>query len=516
MLVNQHHNATGQGDLGSARICRDPTLSPSLASLVSLPEREDPTPAASKTHDARMHDDHWQIGQLVSVQARTWAGINQPGGIARIQSIQQQPTVTAAAAAAPAGVMPVVLVVGVKYVVDGRQEAAVQVRYLTPHSFGRERGLRNRGLLLGRCQRCGSLRTDCGSCDFNWTRPSPPTAPAATSTSRISTTAQRSVPPPQRIIKAKANTLAAASQHSGGQEDDDDDDDDDDDSSLDLDQLVAEHAKAYRRYKRKQAKVAALLGDARPNPIPVQQHQQIQEIDNYTVQHEGSTTTTIRKRRNASTSSNSRTTGNKTAKQRRRRQMVDGVLADATSGVVASNDVDEDETLTMIAASNRSASASSGSEQAEDDGATATSHRLVGNVATQDVGDSDTTDSSDDDNNSFAAVATTEPRTMQEADGANNDEDYYGYDSDDGDDDDDDSEQETFVQPEGTAHKLPRDVPDQTKDITTEDLPSFVETTLDRIEVAIARDYQVKVLQMEQPSAGSTAADWCVVGFWSN
>jgi hypothetical protein len=477
--------------------------------------------ATPKTTTTTMISDDWQVGQLVTVQARTWAGINQPGGIARIQSIQQQqPTsnsgiLTAAdGSGATAAVVAATTrtTVGVKYVLDGRQEAAVHVRYIAPHSFGRERGLRNRGLLLGRCQRCGSLRTDCGSCDLNfcWT------ASSARSKSPSAPQAKR--------VKAKTGTISGAAlrlqDKNNDQEDNDDGDDDDDDSSIDLDQLVAEHANAYRRFKRKQAAVAALVGDnAVPNYIQ-QLKTQRKAVDNAEVKT-GSSSAMRRKRRKASTCAATTNTTLQQKYRRRHRRRMDGVLADA---VVAAND--NDDTFEMVGeASNGCSSSSEGETLIQNDEAFAamtTSNRLVGFVATQDVGDCDTTGSSEDDHNESsssrsdhnmavdrpmrclatgASAAATEPPAVMKA-SCTSDDELYGY----GDDD----EKETFVQPEGTATRLPRDVQDQTKDISLEDLPSFVTTTLDRIQATLERDYTIQVLQMEEMSACTSIAEWYV------
>jgi hypothetical protein len=324
-------------------------------------------------------------------------------------------------------------------------------------------------------------------------------------------------PPQAKRIKAKTGTISGASLRSqdknSDQEDNDDGDDDDDDSSIDLDQLVAEHAKAYRRFKRKQAAVSALLGDnAVSNSL--QRKTQRKAVDNAEA-NTGRSSALRKKRRKASTCA---ATTNKTLQQRHRRRM-DGVLADA---VAAAND--NDDTFEMVGeGSNGCSSSSEGDTLIHNDKAFAaatTSNRLVGFVATQDVGDCDTTGSSEDDHNESSssdhnmavdrpmrclptgasAVVTESPAIMKAR--FTSDDELYGY----GDDD----EKETFVQPEGTATRLPRDVQDQTKDVALEDLPSFVTTTLDRIQATLERDYTVQVLKMEELSANTTIADWYV------
>lgn len=319
---------------------------------------------------------------------------------------------------------------------------------------------------MGRCARCGSLRTDCGSCESNWTRKQ-----ASTHTTSATSEVEKSESAPQ---KSKADNVAEASQRM----DDSDQEDDDDNSSLDLEQLVAEHAKAYRRYKRNQAKLALLFGDDTPN---LKNHTLTQESGN--AAHES--VWAIRKRRKG------RSSNNHIPKQRRRK--TDGFLAEATGGVLASEKGDD-----VIDITHRS---SSDSEPEHD-----RVNGSVGIVATQDVGDVDTTDNSDDSmalDRPMRSVAAPQPHEMP-VDLTNDGDRFFGY-----RDGDDDVEGETFVQPEGTAETLPMDVQNQTKDISIEDLPSFVTRTLDRIATAIEQEYNVKVLQMEATN-DSTIADWYV------
>jgi hypothetical protein len=92
------------------------------------------------------------VGRLVEVASRTWPGINRPGGVARVTKVHE-----------------VERTVDVSYMVGRSREKNVPMEYVTlaPHyETGQSQGLRDRSLLLGRCRRCGSLRTDCGSCDW--------------------------------------------------------------------------------------------------------------------------------------------------------------------------------------------------------------------------------------------------------------------------------------------------------------------------------------------------------------
>lgn len=98
-------------------------------------------------------------GTIVQVQARTWPGINKPGGIGRITHVRiSDDKVTD---------------VDVHYIVLGGRERRVPIQYVklapeyvsSPSDIAANQ-LRDRSIMLGRCKRCGSLRADCGSCDW--------------------------------------------------------------------------------------------------------------------------------------------------------------------------------------------------------------------------------------------------------------------------------------------------------------------------------------------------------------
>jgi hypothetical protein len=115
------------------------------------------------------------VGRMVQVSSRTWPGINKPGGVARVLDVHTN-TKTAAGKAT---------FVTVQYILSRSTEKRVPIDYvaLAPEYETTERtttsggicdtnakarpsSLRDRSRLLGRCKRCGSLRTDCGSCDW--------------------------------------------------------------------------------------------------------------------------------------------------------------------------------------------------------------------------------------------------------------------------------------------------------------------------------------------------------------
>jgi len=126
------------------------------------------------------------VGSMVEVARRMWPGINRPGGAGRVtrvyydhdagMDLDDDENRNVEHKTFPTHV-------NVHYVVEGGSETRIPIEYVkvdteldfhneksnqNNHRFGtsKSRSLRNRGLLLGRCKRCGSLRKDCGSCDL--------------------------------------------------------------------------------------------------------------------------------------------------------------------------------------------------------------------------------------------------------------------------------------------------------------------------------------------------------------
>ncbi|KAG7359615.1 hypothetical protein IV203_034713 [Nitzschia inconspicua] len=140
------------------------------------------------------------VGRLVEVASRTWPGINKPGGVARVMEVHfdhnndeflnhppgdndDNPTGLSSFDSGAHTNRPTH--VNVKYILGGSREKRVPVEYVklapqyestnettatTPANgtttVATTKTLRDRSMLLGRCRRCGSLRKDCGSCDW--------------------------------------------------------------------------------------------------------------------------------------------------------------------------------------------------------------------------------------------------------------------------------------------------------------------------------------------------------------
>jgi len=119
------------------------------------------------------------LNAMIEVKPRTWPGINKPGGIAKVTECYYK-----------SGDESVLSHVDVHYIVGRSREKMVPVEYITPApqydaAFQSRKNegtdivsdrepnrqyqrlqLRDRSALLGRCKLCGSLRSDCGSCDW--------------------------------------------------------------------------------------------------------------------------------------------------------------------------------------------------------------------------------------------------------------------------------------------------------------------------------------------------------------
>lgn len=112
--------------------------------------------------DLTTRNESLAVGRMVHVASRTWPGINEPGGVGRIIAVH-----SSASCKDPRETTHV----DVHYMVLRRKEKRVPIQYVTlaPEYEKFEESndrLRDRNRLKGRCSRCGSLRIDCGSCDW--------------------------------------------------------------------------------------------------------------------------------------------------------------------------------------------------------------------------------------------------------------------------------------------------------------------------------------------------------------
>jgi hypothetical protein len=152
--------------------------------------------AAEETAPSSSSNDLITVGRLVEVASRTWPGINKPGGVARVINVHydkdasnnqngggsnDKAPISGSHDVSGANSVKTPTHVDVKYILGGSREKRVPVEYvkLAPQyestsveteangrTVSSTKTLRDRSMMLGRCRRCGSLRKDCGSCDW--------------------------------------------------------------------------------------------------------------------------------------------------------------------------------------------------------------------------------------------------------------------------------------------------------------------------------------------------------------
>ena len=168
----------------------------------STSHNNDANPNHGGSEDPKHESDFYPIipMSMVEVLPRTWPGINKPGGVARVMKCYYEiETETETESNTNANTntnnndnnntqdYKTPTHIDVRYVVGTKRvERKVTMEYCKPapqysyvvsgagngnNGYGngasnRAPSLRNRSKLLGRCTRCGSLRSDCDSCDW--------------------------------------------------------------------------------------------------------------------------------------------------------------------------------------------------------------------------------------------------------------------------------------------------------------------------------------------------------------
>ena len=209
------------------------------------------------------------VGRLVEVASRTWPGINKPGGVAKVKVVHfdddedkdnyndnnatTTTTVTATEEEGRKRKSPTH--VNVQYMVGGSKEKRVPIEYvkLAPEyevpssrtNSASASSLRDRSMLLGRCLKCGSLRTDCGSCDW------------AIEEEHVSANTNNSTKMTRRSSSRKRKNSKNL-RHSEGtllQDEEDDNDSDDSDDTIELQKLVRQAQRRLRKNSKMKKKI---------------------------------------------------------------------------------------------------------------------------------------------------------------------------------------------------------------------------------------------------------------------
>ena len=209
------------------------------------------------------------VGRLVEVASRTWPGINKPGGVAKVKVVHfddnenkdnyndnnatTTTTVTATEEEGRKRKSPTH--VNVQYMVGGSKEKRVPIEYvkLAPEyevpssrtNSASASSLRDRSMLLGRCLKCGSLRTDCGSCDW------------AIEEEHVSADTNNSTKMTRRSSsrKRKNNKNLRHSEGTPLQDEEDDNDSDDSDDTIELQELVRQAQRRLRKNSKMKKKI---------------------------------------------------------------------------------------------------------------------------------------------------------------------------------------------------------------------------------------------------------------------
>jgi hypothetical protein len=191
----------------------------------------------------------------VEVKSRTWPGINKPGGVARISWVYFSPNDSTSDSTQ----QNVISHVDVHYVVGRGKEKRVPIEYVTlAPQYERETAsttastatnnvLRDRSMLLGRCRRCGSLRTDCGSCDWA----------AMEQALIIGARDQEQQPADDQCSESRqrvAQRPTTIRQPNRSQIPDDDDDKSSEEEEVLLQELMAQNKRRYRDYLRRRSR----------------------------------------------------------------------------------------------------------------------------------------------------------------------------------------------------------------------------------------------------------------------
>lgn len=134
-----------------------PPQTPSQSLPPTLPSTSSSFPPSS-SQPPPPHTHTIAIGEMVETARRAWPGINQPGGLAKITKLNHSSS-------------NLLTSVDVFYPVERRSESHVEMQWITVRSNFMENAVKHGGSARGakgRCSRCGSLRRDCGECDWKF------------------------------------------------------------------------------------------------------------------------------------------------------------------------------------------------------------------------------------------------------------------------------------------------------------------------------------------------------------
>lgn len=589
---SEQHRSAVQSDLSTNIIIIIMSSSSAAPQATTAARNDDATnAAATAAPPPPAAAASFTVGQLVNVQSRTWPGINQPGGVGRVTAVSTGTTSEEDAGSSSSSL----LLYSVKYVLDGRHEKRIEAQYVQPHQ--QQSMLRDRSMLLGRCTRCGSLRRDCGSCELHqWQQQQQQRQeqqpPGRRRRRRPATPHQQH----KRKVQQEDESSTADNDNndnSSSSTDDSSKEDDDSDGSSDLDALLKENKRQFRKYKRMKARAksffASVNADSSSSSSSSQDEQNVAAAKRRKQQHgrrsrkngkktkqqeqptsvlaesedDGSSSTSdesvdydddmelqqlalsqmdriqssANKNRTATTIRNSSLRRLKMMRrsrrailessssddkeeeisrkveqqqhQRRRRKahisVVETGILEATAAAAAASNDDDDNANDDVSATKtvaKSATDSASAAAAENRAAAAAASRTIDDDP---VGDNQIEDGSPNNRDHITGEDGSNEDGHDEFDFP------FGGNAYDNDDDDDPMDYELgpshlnnsddgdfFIQPEGNAEQLPRDVQDNTAAMDYPDLTPFFDETSQKLEQDEIPLYKLKVLQLER------------------
>jgi hypothetical protein len=389
---------------------------------------------AQATSSADTATSLFHVGQLVNVAPRTWPGINQPGGIGRITGLAFDR-------------------VSVRYVLDGRHEKEIDSKYAGIHQQGPTRRLRNRSMLLGRCNVCGSLRTDCGSCDL-WLE-------------------EEQVRVSQTLARATEDSLLLATTNAV------DDGGNDNSSSSDneeLEKMQKQNRRRYRKYLRMKARAQPYFDDSSSDGPSEKGGHNVKEKGNNPTDDSSSNSdddlplhqlawqasqmespAPPRRRRLSTPLTNSSKKTRRRLKGPRRRRMEKSIL----------EELSEPKDSTPRSESSPLARVS-----------------FVRSPGSEDL--SDSTRTSREEHPERVPVAAPEAFIDEPATEFENEDSFLP-----------ESTQDGFIQPEGDAEDLPDDIRDQVTHLKYSALPPFFDRIVDQLERDWIPDFKLRLALLE-------------------
>ena len=429
--------------------------------------------------------DNFVPGRLVEVKSRMWPGMNKPGGVARVSM-------------AHFGTDEVdgrsfVSHVDVHFVVGRGKEKRVPIEYVTPApqyesgSAGMST-LRDRSMLLGRCRRCGSLRTDCGSCDWAAMEQQHDRQPQDSENKDVGDRRRQQNSGSRRRSGSKQIPEQVNALNDEGSSDEDE---------LLIQTMLAQNKRRYRQYLRKKARWVKLgISSSSSSSSSDEGDGDFRGVVNVSSRDKNTKTSSssVVRRKNLSSGSVLETLGNQANPSSTRERRIVKTEKEALHGawggqsahkkgrrrrVSRSNNSDGNVVFT-IESSPESLVGNSGHLPSSGDEGTSSAKRVLM---------SESVDSS----RQLPRFTATNANIYGESDSLIN---MSGR----GGDHTATISLSQFIQPEGdeAAQNLPKDIVDRTKSIKYGELPQFFDKMASRIEVELLPSAKLKVAELQR------------------